>query len=96
MPFRLEVERLKRVEADLAAARGAAQRLGKRRRSCAIKAICGVASRSGIEVDRLDRRCAPGRAGLLIRSTLNKNNIIPTIFLSVPPGATRMVIGDAS
>jgi hypothetical protein len=50
MPFRLEVERLKRVEADLAAARGAAQRLGKRRRSCAIKAMCGVASRSGMRV----------------------------------------------
>jgi hypothetical protein len=68
IPFRLEVERLKRVAADLAAApkpHGVQrQRLGKRRRSCAVKDVYGVAPRSGMEGDRLDRMCAPGRGRL--------------------------------
>jgi hypothetical protein len=62
MPFRLEVERLKRVEADLAAARGAAATAREEAAQLRGQAVYGVASRSGMEGNRLDRMCDPSRA----------------------------------
>jgi hypothetical protein len=64
MPFRLEVERLKRVEADLAAVRGVAgNRLG-RAAQLRDQFVYGLASRSRMEGDRMyairpDRHAGP-------------------------------------
>ena len=51
MPFRLEVERLKRVEAEIAAIRGATAR--EEAAQLRSQAVYGVAFCSGIESDRL-------------------------------------------
>jgi hypothetical protein len=93
MQFRLEVERLKRVEADLAAARGAAATARKRRRSCAVRP-CMVWHPVARVGDRLDRMCAPGRSGLLISLTCNEYNFIPTIFLLLSSGEIGRDMGS--
>jgi hypothetical protein len=61
MPFRIEVERLKRVEADPAAARGAVATAREEAAQLRGQAVYGVASRSGMEGDCM---CALGRGRL--------------------------------
>jgi hypothetical protein len=59
------VERLKRVEAEIAAIRGAAATAREEAAQLRSQAVYGVASRSGMVGDRLNRMCAPGRDGLI-------------------------------
>jgi hypothetical protein len=62
MPFRLEVERLERVKADLAAARGAAATAPEEAAQLRGQAVYGVASSTGMGAGRLDRMYDAGIA----------------------------------